>query len=536
MKRLLLTILCLTASICQVLHATTREDVATDIATLSKLLYHLNANYVDTVDVDALTEVAIKAVLGELDPHSTYMTPSEMKTFKESLNGGFEGIGVSFRMVHDTIMVMRAIEGGPSEKAGIGAGDLIVSCDDKNLAGCKLSNDDIKNTLRGPEGSTARLGIIPSGKDKALTYVNVRRGKIPVYSAETYYMVTDKIGYISIDRFAMTTAQEVDHIMDLLKAEGMEDLIIDLQNNGGGYLNAAVELASLFLPPLQRVVYTKGRSDEQHDYNTSLFSSHFKGRVVVLIDEQSASASEIFAGCMQDYDRGVIVGRRSFGKGLVQRPVELPNGGLARITVSHYYTPSGRCIQKPYTKGNKKDYQEDLINRLHSGELLSADSIHLADSLKYYTRAGRVVYGGGGIMPDIFVPLDTTRITPAHRAVSAKGSVNDFAVNYFRHHYHDIHTRYPSLDAFLDTTTGFRVDDELMRGVIEQARQDSVVAEGLDSLVYNDYFRTQVLAYLANNLYDNSAYRRVVNNVSHIYLRAIELLADDRKYRQYLQP
>lgn len=509
-------------------------DVKTSVSTVGAVLYSLENRYVDTINTEELTEIAIKAMLKELDPHTNYMSPKEVKQFREGLDGEFEGIGVTFRMVHDTILVIHPVSGGPSEQVGIEAGDLIVSCNDSVLAGQKHSTDDIKKQLRGPRGSVAHLGIKRDGH-RGLLYFDVKRGSIAVPSVNTYYMVNETIGYIHVERFAMNTAHEVAAAMKHLTDAGMKHLIIDLQGNGGGYLNAAVEMASLFLPPLQLVVYTEGRSDDRRQYKTSLFDSQFKGNLAVILDEQSASASEIFAGCIQDYDRGVIIGRRSFGKGLVQRPVDLPNGGMMRLTVSHYYTPSGRCIQKPYTKGNQKDYQEDLVNRLHNGEMVSADSIHLADSLRFYTRGGRVVYGGGGIMPDEFVPLDTTRMQPAHRALVAKSTMLDYTVKHFRIHHHRILAQYPTLDAFADEKTGYKIQDAEILDIIDQARHDSIQVEGLDSLLYNDLFRTQVLAYIANNLYDNGAYKRIINRTSSVFAKAIEILGDKNRYKAFLE-
>lgn len=544
MKRLCLAIL----SLCLWLNASTlsardnatnfsryQSEFNTSAQSLTTVLYHLFNNYVDTVDMEQLTEVAIKAMLKELDPHTTYLNPKELSQMREGLDGGFEGIGVSFRMLNDTIVVIHPVTEGPSYRAGIEPGDLILSCNDSILAGKKLSNDGIKELLRGPRGSIARLGIMREGETE-IRYIDVRRDKIPVYSAQTYYMVNETIGYIYVERFAQSTAAEVESAIEALQAQGMEDLIIDLQGNGGGYLNAAVDMASLFIEHNQMVVYTEGRADVRKDYKTRNYGQLFKGKLAVLMDEQSASASEIFAGCIQDYDRGVIIGRRSFGKGLVQRPIELPNGGLIRLTMSHYFTPSGRCIQKPYTKGNQQDYHEDLLNRLHSGELVSADSIHLADSLKYYTQAQRIVYGGGGIMPDVFVPLDTARTTPAHRAVMNKTSMVDYILDYFRHNYQSITMQFPTLEDFANLETGYEISDELVQGVIDKVKADSVNVEGLDSLLYNDLFRTQITAYLANDVYEVGGYKRIINTTSNAYLNAIEVLADDKRYLSCLQP
>lgn len=509
-------------------------DVYTSMKTINGLLLNLESRYVDTVNIDQLTEIGVKAMLKELDPHSTYLTPREVQEMTEGLGGSFEGIGVRYQMENDTLLIINTVPGGPSEKVGILAGDRIIMVGDSTIAGQKFSTSEIQRRLRGPKGSQVNLGINRSG-EKELLWFNVKRDKIPVYSVDASYMATPTVGYIRISRFGQTTPEEVSNAMDKLKKKGMKDVIIDLQDNGGGYLNAAVELANLFLPSNQLVVYTEGRSDGRRNHSTSPFTSYFKGKIVVLINEQSASASEIFAGCMQDLDRGVIVGRRSFGKGLVQSPIRLPNGGMVRLTVAHYYTPSGRCIQKPYTKGDQKSYREDLTNRLQRGELVSADSIHLADSLRYFTRNGRTVYGGGGIMPDIFVPLDTTRLTRAHRAVLAKGSINKFIVQYFRQHQAELHKKYPTAEKFLDPVKGFALQDEIVKGVIEQARQDSAQTDSLETLLNNDLFRLQVTAYLANDLYAEGVYSQIMNKTSNIFTEGLAVLSDPRHFEAILE-
>lgn len=509
-------------------------DIYSAAKTINGLMLNLDSRYVDTVNIDALTEIGIKAMLKELDPHSTYLTPREVKEMTEGLDGSFEGIGVRYQMENDTLLVINTVTGGPSEKVGILAGDRIIMVNDSTIAGQKYNTTEIQRRLRGPKGSQVKLGINRPGENELLWF-NVKRDKIPVYSVDASYMASPTVGYIRIARFGQTTPNEVEKAMDKLSKQGMTDIIIDLQANGGGYLNSAVDLANLFLPAGQLVVYTNGRADGRRDFVTRPFTRHFKGRVVVLIDEQSASASEIFAGCMQDLDRGVIVGRRSFAKGLVQSPVRLANGGMVRLTVSHYYTPSGRCIQKPYTKGDQKSYQEDLVNRMNRGELVSADSIHLADSLRFFTRNGRVVYGGGGILPDVFVPLDTTRLSKAHRAVIAKGSINRYMVKYFRTHQQKIHKQYPTAEKFIDPVKGFTLTDDIVQGVLDQARQDSVQSDSLETLLHNDLFRLQVKAYLANDLYESGVYTQIMNASSQIVNRGVEILADERKYVELLQ-
>ena len=511
-----------------------KADIYNSLKTLNSTLICIENRYVDTVNVDELTEVAIKAVLKELDPHSTYLSPKEVKEMNEGLGGSFEGIGVRYQMENDTLLVINTVSGGPSEKVGILAGDRIVMVGDSTIAGQKFATNEIQRRLRGPKGSVVKLGIMRQG-EKNLLWFDVERDKIPVYSIDAAYMAAPEIGYIRIARFAQTTPEEMFDAMVKLDQEGMQHLIIDLQNNGGGYLNSAVELANFILPSAESVVYTDGRTDGRRDYITRHLSDYFHGRLVVLIDEQSASASEILAGCIQDLDRGVIVGRRSFGKGLVQSPIRLPNGGMLRLTISHYYTPSGRCIQKPFTKGDQQSYNRDLIDRLNHGELIHADSISFPDSLKYYTRGGRVVYGGGGIMPDCFVPLDTTRISKAHRAVIAKGTMNKCVVQYFKENQRKLHEQFPTIDAFIDETTGFKNTDEIVGKIIEQAQRDSVDNDSLSSLYANDLFRRQVKAYLANDLYESGAYNRIMNETAQIYREGLAIIRDEERYNELLR-
>lgn len=507
-------------------------DVYSSIKAYSRAMMAFDALYVDTVNLDKLNEVAIKAVLKELDPHSTYLDAEEVAAMQENLGGNFEGIGVRYQMENDTLLVINTVTGGPSEKAGILAGDRIIMVGDSTIAGMKYQTKEIQRRLRGPRGSKVNIGVQRSG-EKKLLWFTLTRDNIPVYSIDASYMAAPGVGYIKLSRFAQTTADEVEKAIEDFKKEGLKDLIIDLQDNGGGYLNAAAELAELFLLDGELVVYTNGRTEGRRNYVTRRGRNAFRGRLIVIMDEQSASASEIFAGCMQDVDRGVIVGRRSFGKGLVQRPIDLPNGGMIRLTVAHYYTPSGRDIQKPYTKGDQKNYQHDLLNRLRNGELTSADSIHLPDSLLFHTRGGRPVYGGGGIMPDVFVPLDTTKLSEAHRAVIAKGSINTFTLNYFKAHQARLKKKMPTLNDFISQK--FEVSDEMVQGLIEQARKDSVKSDSLETLMTNDIFRMHLKAYLANDLYENGAFTRVMNQTNEAFLKALSIFAEENKYRNILE-
>mgnify|MGYP000915711116 FL=1 len=365
--------------------------------------------YVDSVDEKKLVEDGIRGMIEQLDPHSSYSTAKETKEMNEPLQGSFEGIGVQFNMVKDTLLVIQPVVNGPSERVGILAGDRIVSVNDTAIAGVKMSKEDIMKRLRGAKGSKVRLGVVRRGIAGILKFTVVR-DKIPVKTLDAAYMIRPHVGYIRIGSFGVTTYNEFMKAVETLKASGMKDLILDLQENGGGYLMAAVQIANEFLHNSDLIVYTQGRKVPRQDYCADGSGRLLDGKVFVLINEYTASAAEIVTGAIQDQDRGTVVGRRSFGKGLVQRPIDLPDGSMIRLTIAHYFTPSGRCIQKPYKKGDAIDYAMDIEKRFEHGELYSADSIHFADSLKYYTlRKHRVVYGGGGIMPDVFVPLDTTQ-------------------------------------------------------------------------------------------------------------------------------
>ena len=377
--------------------------------------------YVDKVDEDKMVETAIVSMLEQLDPHSTYSNPEEVRKLNEPLQGNFDGIGIQFNMATDTLFVIQPVSGGPSEKAGILAGDRIIQVNDTLIAGVKMSTEEVMRRLRGKKGTEVNLKIMRRGVDELLSFT-VKRDKIPVYSLDASYMVTDKTGYIRINRFAATTGKEFSEALSSLQKQGMKDLILDLQGNGGGYLNAAIDLANQFLDKKELIVYTEGRRNPRSEFRAEGNGRFRKGRLIVLVDEFSASASEIVSGAVQDWDRGMIVGRRTFGKGLVQRPVDLPDGSMIRLTVARYYTPSGRCIQKPYE--SIEQYNRDLIDRYNRGEMLSADSIHFPDSLKYTThKLGRTVYGGGGIMPDYFVPIDTTMYTDYYLALRDKGAI-----------------------------------------------------------------------------------------------------------------
>ena len=482
----------------------------------------IEALYVDTVNADKVTEDAIRGMLEKLDPHSSYSTPKETKEMTEPLNGSFEGIGVQFNMADDTLLIIQPVSNGPSEKVGILAGDRIVAVADTVIAGVKMSKEEIMRRLRGPKGTIARLKIVRRGIRDTLRF-DVVRDKIPVHSIDATYMIRPGIGYVRIGSFSATTYQEFMESMSRLQKEGMKDLVLDLQGNGGGYLQAAADLAGEFLQQGDLIVYTEGRTVPRHEYKASAYGSFRQGRVVVLVDEYSASAAEIVTGAIQDQDRGQVVGRRTFGKGLVQRPIEMPDGSMIRLTIAHYYTPSGRCIQKPYEKGNKKDYSLDMVNRLKSGELMSADSIHFADSLRFETlHEHRTVYGGGGIMPDYFVPLDTTHYTRFHRELAAKGIIIQQNLRYVDNHRKDLKKKYSKFEVF---KRDFEVPQELMDAVMAEGEKQNVKPVDDDELQRSMPLLTlQLKALIARDLWDMSEYYSVINEDSEIVKKALELL------------
>ena len=480
--------------------------------------------YVDNVDEGKLVEDAIRGMLEKLDPHSSYSTPKEVKALNEPLSGSFEGIGVQFNMVEDTLLVIQPVTGGPSEKVGIVAGDRIVSVNDTAIAGVKMSKEDIMRRLRGPKGTKVMLGIVRRGIKDTLSF-KVVRDKIPVKSIDAVYMIRPEVGYVRIGNFGATTHDEFCEALEKLTKQGMRNLILDLQGNGGGYLQAAVNIANEFLQKGDLIVYTEGRRMQRNEYKAKGNGKFLDGKIVVLIDEYSASAAEIVTGAIQDQDRGKVVGRRSFGKGLVQRPIDLPDGSMIRLTVSHYYTPAGRCIQKPYTKGDSKDYAMDVMNRLKHGELMSADSIHFADSLKCYTlREHRPVYGGGGIMPDYFVPLDTLAYTKFHRELSAKSYIINANLKYVDANRKALRKRWTSFDEF---RRDFVFPKEEINKMIADAAKDKVLPKDNAELEKTlPKLSMQLKALVARDLWDMSEYFAIINEESEIVRKAVEIIGN----------
>ncbi|MFC0875573.1 S41 family peptidase [Saccharicrinis sp. FJH2] len=507
-----------------------RSKADVQLYKLSVAARTIGAYYVDTVDKEEIVEGAIKAMLEDLDPHSVYMNREEVKRMNEPLRGNFEGIGIQFNILDDTLMVVNPIPGGPSEKVGILAGDRIIYIDDDMVAGIGITNKDVTDRLRGDKGTEVTVKIKRNGTKKLLEFTIVR-DKIPLHSLDAAYMVNDDIGYIKLNRFSGTTLDEFSTALNDLKKDGMKSLILDLQGNGGGYLNAATGLADEFLSNNKLIVYTEGLNSPRQTFRATKGGKFEKGELVVLIDESSASASEILSGAIQDWDRGLIVGRRSFGKGLVQRQFNLPDGSAMRLTTAKYYTPSGRLIQKPYNHG-RAEYRKEIINRYNNGELLSEDSIHFPDSLKYKTLVlNRIVYGGGGIMPDVFVPIDTSVITDYHRSLVAKGVMNKTVLNYVDKHRQELNSLYPDFAMF---DTKFFVTQDML---------DELIANGEKAkLEYNDeqfkhslpLISAQFKALVARDIFDISEYYQVMNEQDDIFQKAVEILSNSGMLEQKL--
>ena len=473
---------------------------------LSIANFAISSLYVDEVDESKLVETAICAMLNELDPHSTYSDPEEVKRMKAPLEGNFDGIGVQFNMSTDTLFVIQTVSGGPSEKAGILAGDRIISVNDSLISGVKMSTEEIMRRLRGPKGSKVNVKVLRRGMPSLIPFT-IKRGKIPMYSIDAKYVIANNIGYIRISRFAATTGDEFRNALVALKKKGMKHLILDLQGNGGGYLNAAVEVADELLPKDELIVYMKGRKSPRREFRAKGNGAFLDGKLIVLVDEFSASASEIVTGAIQDLDRGYVVGRRTFGKGLVQRPFDLPDGSMIRLTIARYYTPSGRCIQKPYD--DKSEYEKDVLARFQHGEMTNADSIHFPDSLKYHTlHSGRVVYGGGGIMPDYFVPIDTTLVTDYYIALRNSGAIIQQNLAFIDNHREEWIKTYKR---FSDFDLKFQVTDEMLQQLVSLGKEMKVEYNEEQFLICKPLLQTQMKALIARDLWEMNEYFQISN-------------------------
>lgn len=493
----------------------------------------VNNLYVDNVDEEKIVENAVRGILENLDPHSSYSTKEETTSSQETMQGSFSGIGIQFNMQKDTLYVVQTIAGGPSEKVGILPGDRFIAVDDSIIAGRKLKNTDIMKRLRGPKGTKVNIKV-KRGSNTDLLEFRITRDDIPLNSIDAVYMADGKTGYIRLSRFAATSYKEFKDAITKLKKQGMQQLILDLTDNGGGYMQIAAQIANEMLNRGNLIVYTQGRKSPRQDLNADGSGTFRTQKVVVMINQFSASASEILSGAVQDWDRGVVVGRRSFGKGLVQREFLLPDSSSFRLTIARYYTPSGRNIQKPYVKGDREDYDKDIIDRYNHGELQSADSIHFADSLKHTTlRLRRTVYGGGGIMPDVFVPLDTTQYTDYHRRLVAKGIIPQFALRYVDKNRADLKAQYPDAQKFIKE---FTVTDEMLNNLVDAGKAEKVDFDKSQFAKSKEMLRTFVKAAIANDLFSTGAYFQIVNEQNDIYKEALSIINDDARYRKIISP
>ena len=493
----------------------------------------VNNLYVDNVDEEKIVENAVRGILENLDPHSSYSTKEETTSSQETMQGSFSGIGIQFNMQKDTLYVVQTIAGGPSEKVGILPGDRFIAVDDSIIAGRKLKNTDIMKRLRGPKGTKVNIKV-KRGSNAELLEFRITRDDIPLNSIDAVYMADGKTGYIRLSRFAATSYKEFKDAITKLKKQGMQQLILDLTDNGGGYMQIAAQIANEMLNRGNLIVYTQGRKSPRQNLNADGSGTFRTQKVVVMINQFSASASEILSGAIQDWDRGVVVGRRSFGKGLVQREFLLPDSSSFRLTIARYYTPSGRNIQKPYVKGDREDYDKDIIDRYNHGELQSADSIHFADSLKHTTlRLHRTVYGGGGIMPDVFVPLDTTQYTDYHRRLVAKGIIPQFALRYVDKNRADLKAQYPDAQKFIKE---FTVTDEMLNNLVDAGKAEKVDFDKSQFAKSKELLRTFVKAAIANDLFSTGAYFQIVNEQNDIYKEALSIINDDARYRKIISP
>ncbi len=493
---------------------------------LNQTLFSVYEMYVDSVQAEKLVESAIIGMLEDLDPHSSYTTAKEVARLNEQIDGSFDGIGIQFQMLNDTLFVIQTFSGCPADRVGVLPGDRIIGVSDKNIAGVKMTTSDIMSLIRGKSGTFVKIAVKRSGVEKPIEFL-IKRGKIPVHSLDVAYMIAPNVGYVKLNSFSATTTKEFHEAMSKLQAQGMTELLLDLQGNGGGLMRSAIDLADDFLTSGQTIVYTQGRSYPQSTARATNSGQFESLNVVILVDEYSASASEILAGALQDWDRAVIVGRRTFGKGLVQTPMSLIDGSLIRLTVARYYTPSGRNIQKPYDKGIE-NYHRDLEKRFKHGELQSADSINFPDSLQYKTlRLGRTVYGGGGIMPDIFVPLDTTRTTDYHRNIVAKGVMNKTVLEYIEQNRKKLMENYKNFEIF---NKKFEVDSALLNTLKENGEKEKVAFNEKEFEQSKRLISLQMKALIARDLYESGDYYKVMNAENDIIQRGLEVLKNSEQY------
>ena len=503
-----------------------RQNRVVASSKFDEVLYYVNSMYVDSVEWQDVEDRAIVAMMDELDPHSQYISVEEFNAVNDPLLGSFEGIGVQFRIVEDTVAIVNTIKGGPSERVGIMAGDRIVYVNDSLIAGIKIQNDSVMRLLKGPKGTKVRVKNYRRGVEGLLDFT-ITRDLIPTYSVDIAYMLEPEVGYIKLSKFSATTYKEFMAAVKKLEAQGMKKLIFDLRGNSGGFLSAAVDIVDEFLPKGSLVVFTEGKTHPRSTYN-----ARRKGRlenlpVAVLIDGESASASEIVAGALQDNDRGTIIGRRSFGKGLVQEQFMLHDNSAIRLTVARYYTPTGRCIQKPFD-GSKEDYLLESYDRYQNGELFSADSIHFADSLKYTTPKGKTVYGGGGIMPDVYVPLIDDSTEYYFNRIVNLGILYQYAFDYCDKHRNEL-VKYKTVDDF---DRSFRVNDAMFNELVQQAEKKGIKGDAKQRQVARKESDILLKAYIARDLFDEEGFYPLYRPMDDILQKALEVLAENEKNLQ----
>ena len=489
-------------------------EVGSDVQKLREVLTKVHDEYVDTVNTRNLVDEAITEMLHKLDPHSSYIPAQDRIAANEDLRGNFDGIGVEFNIFQDTIVVVTPLSGGPSEALGVQSGDKIIRVDDKNLAGIGVTSADVMKALKGPKGTEVKVTILRRGKE--IDY-KIVRDKIPQYSVDVSYMVDNQIGYIKVNRFAATTYDEFHQALSKLKEQGMKKLILDLQGNPGGYMNIAIDMADDFLKAGKKIVFTKGKDKKNNSEAFSTDRGSFEqGDLIVLVNEGSASASEIVSGALQDNDRALIVGRRSFGKGLVQSPFDLSDGSELRLTVSRYYTPSGRSIQKPYQDGD--EYALDIISRYNHGEFFHADSIKFNDSLKYITPNGRTVYGGGGIMPDYFVPLDTSLNSHYLNELYTSTSIQEYTFDYAERHKEELEKK-----GYEDYLKNFAVTDKMISELIKVGERNKVKPNTKELKEKKQLFQVHIKAQIARKLWGNDGFYPVFNETNEVFKQAVKL-------------
>lgn len=507
------------------------KDIILPKHKISQLIQLVDKQYVDTINIAELEEEIIPELIKRLDPHSAYIPAKDLEDVNADLNGSFSGIGVQFNLQNDTIYIVDVIRGGPSEHAGLVAGDRIVEVNDTAFVGKEVTNEKVLKKLRGTRGSQVKLGVVRRGSPELLHFT-ITRGDIPVKSVESAYMISQNVGYIFVSKFGANTYSEFLTAIARLKRAGATDFIIDLRGNSGGYLDASANMINEFLLAGELIVYTEGKASPRSDIRANGAGSCKTAGVAVLIDEFSGSASEIFAGAIQDNDRGVILGRRSFGKGLVQQQIPFLDGSAVRLTIARYHTPSGRCIQKPYTLGKIQEYEKDILSRYEHGEFYSPDSIRQADSLAFETLNKRTVFGGGGIMPDIFVPSDTSDITPFFTRLFNKSIIYKFALNYSDNHRNELKNvgeNWQILQSFLQK-------QNLFEKLVAFAEKEKISATEKEKSISKKRIERQIISYIIRNILGDDGFYPAVNQYDECVLQAQKVLEDKNHYNEILNP